>query len=440
MTETSAKPAPISPGTESGSSTRTEQSPGEPLKDLCEHIRTVHLTILGVCLLLLGVLIRDQPRPLSTAIADVKAMSSLAAKKAEIDSALQAYAQSVVENYAHNSSQKLQSGRPAYILGEWLDGTKASYRLDYPVAWVVWGPFQRGESSYVADTPQQFRDFWNGSLSARILPTASFETATEISFTDLLTRRPGNGGKVLVLASTLDSFQKGILQKTFSKSTESQLLNPLPLPLHSEDSENNRLSSEWINHSKLVTVRLPELTVNADLLAAFLKATGMEDRWKHAPFEQSFGELSTQMATISGMTFKDTKDYLERQSSITAPEDTVDVFGAKLPTAKISNWGILIVLGIELYLLILLQQLSRQVQNSKSNTMIWVGLFPSQIARTFTLVSCAVLPIAVLLYLELKKWPNDTILEISYPVSMLLSLILSSCIVLQLRRVWDRVG
>lgn len=422
----------------------TSQSDGLPAdtKDFCEHIRTVQLGLLGICLLLLGVSIRESPQPLATAIADIDSMAKLNDKGSDITRALQSYANNLFNDYSRKHEADLELGRSTYILGRWLDGTERSFRLDFPESWVGSGPFSQNSSEleYKANTPQEFQDFWTSSQRAEMHCLPAFTSAETVWFTDAGTRRPGNEGKVLVHTADLKLFQQKVHAVASEvEITSGNLLSPSPLTLKGDAFGVRQLTSPMISGTKQVQLDLPEIDLPLDLLPVFLNASGMEGKWRSGPFEQVFGELSTQMHVISGLTFKDAKDYLTRQSAAMAPEETVDILGAKLPITKINNWGIVIIVCSQAYLFILLTRLEALCSFGRPNVLSWFGLFPDRLSHGFTFSSCALLPVGVLIYLETKKWPSGAEGISLYIVGILLSALLCVGATIKLTAMWRKL-
>jgi len=431
---------------------RLETSDPPDVKGFCEHIRTVQLGLLGICLLLLGVMLQERPRPLSRAISDVTTIASLASKSSELEAALQKYVDDTINPYLATNEHRLQMGKPAYVLGRWRDGTERSLRLSYPFSWKGNGPFSStSKIEFDIRNPGQFQRFWNNCLSAGFVGVPAFnDDRTQITFTDEDTLGLGNAGKLLVIAPDLESFKTKVRAAVSPDEIKSnQLFNPIDLDLgsHFVDSLESGswsvvadLSSKIAGGHKSVHVFADKLDFRPlTLLSIFLQASNMQGKWKDAPFTEAFGELTTVMENVSTLTFKDALDYLQRQAIIKTPVDTVDVFGAKLPTGQITAWGIIIILGFQLYLLVLLSQLFKVFCAYKPYVLSWSGLFPNQLARGFTIVSCALLPLAILVCLEVQKWPESAKIWAIYSVSLLVSLFLCLGVLSKLRQIWRAV-
>jgi hypothetical protein len=246
----------------------------------------------------------------------------------------------------------------------------------------------------------------------------------------------------------LDGFKAKV--RTVASPNEirsNRLLEPIPLTLSFEfEGLAANLPFRAAPGLKHVHVFTPDdnrfKPTPLNLLPVFLQASGMRGQWKDASFAQSFTELNAQMTDISDKKFKDALTYLKWQSSVLKPkpDETVDVFGAKLNAAEISKWGMVLILGFQFYLLILFFELARVFRSPGPDLLSWSGLFPDWIARSFTLVSCALLPFALLLYLayfEFRKWPDTLTIRILYPsFAVAVSLVLSLCAILKLRKVW----
>ena len=400
---------------------------------LGEHLRTVHFALLTMCLLLLGSVLQYKPAPLSTAIANLKAIAALGPYSDKINVELTRTADAAVES-ARAKGRSLQLGQPVYVLGTWPDGTVASYELQYSRSWV--GPSGGGYSeqgftySYSAKTVGEFANYWDSLMTVAVLPIPPLTSATYFWF-DNVTHK--SSGKTLVLETSLARFKAAVKATIRGLQDTSPLLSPIPLKLHWAGRYSLRTDILLGRNGISMLVPQEELTVN--MQPAFLAATGNLGKWKTGEFNQSFGELSyTQASIINPLTFSDALAYETRTAAAEASkEDYTEIFGAKLPRKSIGNWGTFIPLGIQTYMLLSLFQMRKEFWERGCKISNWIGTYHGIGATVFAISTCTVLPAALTFLFSVREWKTSGMqLRAFYLTATTISSLVSLLLVRQL--------
>jgi hypothetical protein len=118
--------------------------------------------------------------------------------------------------------------------------------------------------------------------------------------------------------------------------------------------------------------------------------------WKAGAFSSSFSELDRVTANIQDKSFEAISSNLQEEA--TKPKaDSFEVFGVKFPVEKATRWGILLIVGIQLYLWIHLHELSPKLKEGDAGwDVAWIGVYRSRPARTLFVASTALLPVVTI--------------------------------------------
>src|ERR1035441_6362889 len=137
--------------------------------------------------------------------------------------------------------------------------------------------------------------------------------------------------------------------------------------------------------------------------------------WRHGSFDSSFRELN-----------EVTKDYqdidlgaIERigRSEAQRTGDSLELVGVKVPAGKAVIWGTIVILAIQMYLWIHLRQLSpnKLQPNDPGRDVAWIGVYTSLDAKFAMLSTTVVLPTVVLLGLQ-TRWFKLPLSEFNWPL------------------------
>lgn len=163
--------------------------------------------------------------------------------------------------------------------------------------------------------------------------------------------------------------------------------------------------------------------------------------WDSGPFARTFPELNKVTANIKDLPFERLFTILEAEEKRSS-EERVEIFGTKFPTGEIIRWGIPVVLLLQLYLLMHLKVLSTEISLDDMESVIpWTGIYMSKLSRSGTVITAFLLPssvIILLVYWQLRFVGSKTALLL-VTLAILLSVLISSLSFRDLRKVWQRL-
>jgi len=214
-------------------------------------------------------------------------------------------------------------------------------------------------------------------------------------------------------------------------TTQTPAANPLPtaktfqLDLEKDDTP---LTYEGYKKEKVVDItwkyfandnvgqrqfRLPVCMVNRVDLDQEVLISGLHFEALHADddpnlvplspglFEKSFRALSEEVSGLEVEPLEDIeKNVAERLSK---RSEEFEAFGMKFPTAQITTWGTVTLLGVQLYFFLYLRRLSGKLdQDDPGWDVPWICLDQSFLAQAILLATVVVLPFATVLVLGIR--------------------------------------
>jgi hypothetical protein len=109
------------------------------------------------------------------------------------------------------------------------------------------------------------------------------------------------------------------------------------------------------------------------------------------PFASSFIDLSIAGHEYANLPMEDIKGFLHDEAA-KGPE-VFEIFGMKLPAARVTLWGVLLVLSVQLYFFAYVRQLSEKLRaNDPGWDVPWIGTDTSRLGKTLLFCSLLVLP------------------------------------------------
>jgi len=121
--------------------------------------------------------------------------------------------------------------------------------------------------------------------------------------------------------------------------------------------------------------------------------------WKSASFEDTFPDLEAATKDMQQRSFSEVWSHLEVEAAKTKNE-SFEIFGLKFPVDTASRWGVVLIVGIQLYLWIHLYELSPKLKEGDEGwNVAWIGVYQSLPARLLFLLSTALLPIITIVLL-----------------------------------------
>jgi len=113
--------------------------------------------------------------------------------------------------------------------------------------------------------------------------------------------------------------------------------------------------------------------------------------WKTGRFTDSFPELARAAQDLDSLELEDAVKFISTEAA--KGSEVFEAFGMKFPTGQITLWGIVILLGVQLYFYMYLSQLSGKLaQNDTGWDVPWLGMNTSFIAQTVFFLTVIIFP------------------------------------------------
>jgi hypothetical protein len=120
--------------------------------------------------------------------------------------------------------------------------------------------------------------------------------------------------------------------------------------------------------------------------------------WKPGDFESAFRDLAQASGGLEELEFADVRRQFETESA--SGSEVFEVAGLKVPMEQLTTVGIIALLCIQLYLLILLRELSDKLHSDDSGWDVpWIGMYASLLAQIATWTSIIICPVAAVGFL-----------------------------------------
>ena len=109
-------------------------------------------------------------------------------------------------------------------------------------------------------------------------------------------------------------------------------------------------------------------------------------------FEHSFPELNKITKNYQGLQIDKFDPILEAEQNRTG--ESFEAFGVKFPADATTRWGVLVILAVQIYFWIHLQELARKLQPSDPGWEVaFIGMYPSLPSRIVYSISALALPV-----------------------------------------------
>ncbi len=151
-----------------------------------------------------------------------------------------------------------------------------------------------------------------------------------------------------------------------------------------------------------VSVRISLGLRAADLHEAALKESFPD--WNNGSFDAAFPEIAQVPAELMNIPLAN----LPARIADLQPkgEQNIEAVGLKIPASDLSRWGTLLVLAIQFYFWLHLNEFNRRIDpKSPGLDVAWIGVYRSRAARLTMIVSACVLPLVTLAMLVARIFP-----------------------------------
>lgn len=403
---------------------------------MTEQLRTIHLTLLLICLVLLAATFAERHGPLKRAYEQATMIERWSQRDHEVATLLLTEAEKLFKEDEAPKTTGARKHREAlrYVRLSFNGTTVLSIKRDRFLYGVAGGRreenFQALTSSssiYSWETLFDFIGTWNTSylvVENPLFTRPEFDTRREIkSSCGPLVMEPSSTGESRVFSNPFsyvsDTKQLGL--EAYFESPVQHKRDSIPY----DDHKNCGIKQS------LGEVEPGRLDVRGALRQV------LDANLSTAQFNEAFPDLYESTKYLTSLTLEDLEQHLREQAN--KEGEKVEMFGAKIPYDLVSVFGAMVLIACEFYLWCHLVALTTYLSKEKTYDFTgYIGLYTDQLAiRTFTLLSVSLVPIAVLGLTIWKsrrnEWWEWTIPSVALPLSLLLGVLL----VRRFRQVWN---
>jgi hypothetical protein len=354
--------------------------------DFVEHIRTVHFALVGVCLALIGVIQFKKPLEVTAAQYQLQ----------EIKSAVDGWnAAAILQDSVGSLGLSAFPPMVMPVGGKLGNAFRVENRIcalsgaaailisaDKNSAGRVISQAKWGEELFKKPLSlREFRDFWDSKPIV-----LAFKVANPAGDSILLAKRnmpdvalPFHLEQVDFSGGSYETPDIAMIDKKQEQSIADLLhVSPAMFVLSWEFGEDKAL------------LPVPISQIPLDLQSTLIRT---HPYWKKGNFSNSFSDLDKATPSIQEKSFEAIASNLQEEAS-KPKTDSFEVFGVKFPVEKATRWGILLIVGIQLYLWIHLNELSPRLKPGDAGwDVAWIGVYQSFPARTLFVSSTSLLPI-----------------------------------------------
>ena len=128
----------------------------------------------------------------------------------------------------------------------------------------------------------------------------------------------------------------------------------------------------------------------------FSNVSGMD--WHHGEFKNTFSEIDS--ITGNNLDEISLNNLIEvLKGELRRSGDSIEIFGIKIPTEAISTWGIIALVGLQLYFILHFNSLASNISKEDAEIKFpWIGMFGDIFSRAAFFASTVVLPSVVVAY------------------------------------------
>lgn len=392
-----------------------EQAKKPDAKDFVQHLRTVHFTLLTVCLALIVIIKYPSPFAIREAIRQLNTIEDATHvwKDTWIDEGVPKELKSVPDfsscikpvtsDFSIESYGKRINVHFANI--NWTMRTSAQMAINSSY---------NTDANYVTvrhttiDAPKGLDDFkriWNNSYSI-ICPTKIAEEGMTLLFSADHAIAPIKKEKVFsgmqpTLAMLMDN---GVAAK-FTGLHKAQ----------GAESEglyyNMGLANMAMNpNAPLITMEktpmmfeipvLESRVIPFDYRALLIKELPQYN-WLHADFKDAFYELDQAIGSRQNLDFENIKQILrtnERNS-----KESFQAFGVTFPIETATRWGVFLILVIQLYFWVHLKEYRKRIY--RESDIAWIGSYTSGDAKLLFCLTALLVPLGVVVFVSYRVGP-----------------------------------
>src|SRR5882672_415496 len=349
------------------------------LKDHFEHLRTVHFSLIATCLVLLVVSTTSQNRTVRLAEDQLRSLQSIVGHWSELDF------DSAIDRQVQASSMQVPHSRTLKFADSVLVPKPGSYVIDFVMP--AWSPITSEQctpwlyDSMLKRQPRTLADMhevWDCLHTANsvAIPFAFSAEAAVLH------------GKKVSLESTPAPTAAGHLKLVFGKTSEDQRAAIRQAFGISVDyafagilyAKNGISENMIVPFEKERVISLNLLEPLRPLNPSFSVDSGL--------YKKAFPDLNEITADYEDLTFDKLSLILAAQRKHS--DQTFEAFSVKFPSEAVARWGLVLLLGVQLYFLI--HMASVQIRPDAEISIAWIPLYPNSLAQSVFVLTVAVLP------------------------------------------------
>ena len=449
-----------------GGVSRGQAEPFRWSKDYVEHLRTVHFTLVVICIALIAVASSDSRNEISDAREQLQLITE-ALHSWDVAALTKAAANRIaVFNTAQHQSLPTQMfGNPlidVHTLSIARHGSSAETSVTAKLQgnWMIDGPYRVAHSStqqfffgttllddphlYVAEphTLAGFQHLWDDLAKENqiIVPTKLAEVMytfklppdglvhvetidtlferTNIRFNPPSPTTPG-GTCTLSLARATLKQNMNVFEEAFSKPTPYMYVCEELSPIGT-----NNLSFIPVSEFKQIALDGQDILLEKIHAQQVNHTKGL--LIPHGTFAHSFRALNSVTQNYQTLSLDSFDPILQSEEQRSG--ESFEALGVKFPADETSRWGTLVVMTVQLYLYLLLRRRSASLRpRDPALEVAWLGLFPSTAARIVALTSIALLPLFVVAYLAVRTFELGHVTSF-YRFALLVSILSSAAL------------
>jgi hypothetical protein len=408
----------------------------ENLKDLAEHLRLVHFTLIATSVAILAAMLLDPADQLSRAIRELDEIATLRSEwNAMIDAGTAGRDGWVFDRASARVAQEVGTGRAIAGIAGWSplddrwyvdaelmmpDGTRPVRVQAELIRWKCCRPdttaFSRQLEPLSDDERQKqtigslsdFEAWWNGLATIHRIdvrepldsfvveqvkpawdsPSSGFHlVADNQRFLGRVTLRPPSSqpsaGTYRVSERTAKEYSVRDLPKQFDALDVFRAYADQYIPADVHDGP----AQPTLDHRSIgLATRQQFIAFNPQ---AELAALGSQ-HWKPGTFAESFPDLADTTQNIRTLGFTDLSAVLAAEQKRTG--EKLEVVGIKLPLEALGRWGILILISIQIYFAMHLYAFLERTRDKATPSVAFVGLYPYRACRIAFYCSSILLP------------------------------------------------
>ncbi len=301
-----------------------------------------------------------------------------------------------------------------------------NWKSNLPESWSV-------ASASFPRTVSEFSRFWD-SLGKQNQSEQQNKSGKQDYWVDFV-NQIGTGTKVPPTPGTeieVSRFRTTPASRQVSRDEPRPTVEDKPLWLvsdeHVTDKDGNAKFLYWDKPEKANEGReweIPVLTRKRIKLDQDALITIFPKKWIKGRFDLAFADLARASRDLEELEFADLREQLKAEAA--SGSGFFEIAGLKIPSGQVTTVGIIAVLCIQLYLLILLRELSYRLSSDDTSWDVpWIGMFGSRLAHWATWISVAVCPVAAVGLLAWHGLSHATPARVLFVLPLLLACLVAS--------------